>query len=167
MYSNWHICCKCGTLWLACIISTQLQLVPCAKQTTFLVTVRYRVTAEPSLLRNHLMQFFPLVNNLSTWTSSPECLSVRCRRDWTERDWATTWAGWGGGAGQRSVGWNVSSGESCSWGFSLSAQWCPLYRADTIWPAGMLLSRGWRGLLCCRGDGLWLRDVLTVVVLTI
>lgn len=73
--------------------------------------------------------------------------------------------GWG--CRQRSVGWNVSSGESCSWGFSLSAQWCPLYRADTIWPAGMLLSRGWRGLLCCRGEGLWLRDVLTVVVLTI
>lgn len=44
-------------------------------------------------------------------------------------------------------GRNVSSREPCSWGFL--SLWCPLRRAeqsraDTIWPAGMLLSVGWR-----------------------
>lgn len=31
-------------------------------------------------------------------------------------------------------------------GVSLSALWCPLCRADTIWPAGMLLSKGLGGV---------------------
>ena len=40
--------------------------------------------------------------------------------------------------------------------FPLLTLWCPLCRADTIWPAGMQPSRGLEeleGLLSCRGMG--------------
>lgn len=47
--------------------------------------------------------------------------------------------------------------ENLAHGVSLSALCCPPSRADTIWPAGMLLSRGWwvKGVSYAEGgDGL-------------
>lgn len=84
---------------------------------------------------DNLMGFFRLSTNYQQGLCLPEWLPVRDRQsEETERGYMRKRGGWVGGR-------NVSSRKSCSWGFSLSALWCPLCRADTIWPAGMLLSR--------------------------
>ena len=94
----------------------------------------------------------PLVNN-SAWTLSPGV--VACETDNpTQRGWhqQSSWKErWQRGRDQWS---GMSPPEKPAGGVYLPVLWCPPSRTDTIWPAGMLLSKG-------GGVGLMLPPTLT------
>lgn len=63
-------------------------------------------------------------------------------RGWHQHSrWAGRWWWWG-----RDQWSGMSPPENAAGGVSLSVLWCPSSRTDTIWPAGMLLSRGASGV---------------------
>lgn len=146
IYLNLHTCCDYDMTYM------------CQKHDTAAISINIHVNTEISdfyshsrsqftaewlytevcLPSNHLMRFFRLSTTYQHGLHPQNDrlkIQTRLNRERGRHEWVGGWW-WGVGGG------GMSHPENPARGVSL---WCPLCRADTIWPAGMLLSRGWRG----------------------